>query len=108
MTSNEPVKPKKKNKLKGGAKNESNEKYLIEYLRNKNLYMDLAMQIISKYQIVRSDTVQDLKDFNCQSLATKAKKKRTISSMLPAIKKTFDLLGDDIVELSTKNDALKL
>ena len=26
---------------------------------------------------------------------------------MPAIKKTFDLLGDDIVDLSTENDALK-
>ena len=27
--------------------------------------------------------------------------------MLPAIKKALDLLGDDIVDLSTENDALK-
>ena len=27
--------------------------------------------------------------------------------MMPAIKKAFSLLGDDTVELSTKNDALK-
>ena len=27
--------------------------------------------------------------------------------MTPAIKMAFNLLGDDIVELSTKNDALK-
>ena len=27
--------------------------------------------------------------------------------MMPAIKKAFNLLGDDIVELSTENDALK-
>ena len=26
---------------------------------------------------------------------------------MPAIKKSFDLLGDDIVDLSTENDALK-
>ena len=26
---------------------------------------------------------------------------------MPAIKKAFNLLGDDIVELSTENDALK-
>ena len=26
--------------------------------------------------------------------------------MIPALKKTFDLLGDDIVELSTENDIL--
>ena len=27
--------------------------------------------------------------------------------MMPAIKKAFNLMGDDIVELFTKNDALK-
>ena len=27
--------------------------------------------------------------------------------MMPAIKKTFNILGDDIVELPTENDALK-
>ena len=27
--------------------------------------------------------------------------------MMPAIKKAFNLLGDDIVDLSTENDALK-
>ena len=27
--------------------------------------------------------------------------------MMPAIKKTFNLMGNDIVELSTENDALK-
>ena len=27
--------------------------------------------------------------------------------MMPAIKKAFDFLGDDIVELSRENDALK-
>ena len=28
-------------------------------------------------------------------------------SMMPATKKAFNLMGDDIVELSTENDALK-
>ena len=28
-------------------------------------------------------------------------------SMMPAIRQAFDLLGDDIVELSTENEALK-
>ena len=41
--------------------------------------MDLAIQIIANYKLVRSDTVQDLKDFNSQSLSTQAKKKRTTS-----------------------------
>ena len=41
--------------------------------------MDLAMQIISIDKTVRSDTVQDLGEFNNQSLATQAKKKRTTS-----------------------------
>ena len=69
--------------------------------------MDLAIQIIANDKTVRSDTVQDIKEFNSQSLATQAKKGEQLVSMTPAIKKVFILLGDDIVELSTENDALK-
>ena len=69
--------------------------------------MELAMQIISNDKTVRNDTLQDLKEFNSQSLATQAKKGEQLVSMMPAIKKAFNLLGDDIVELSTENDALK-
>ena len=65
------------------------------------------MQIISSDKTVRNDTVQDLKEINSQSLATQAKKGEQLVSMMPAIKKAFDLLGDDIVDLSTENDALK-
>ena len=69
--------------------------------------MELAMQIISNDQTVRSDTVQDIKDFHSQSLSTQVKKGDQLVSMMPAIEKTFDLLGDDIVELSTENKSLK-
>ena len=65
------------------------------------------MQIISNDRTVRNDTLQDLKEINSQSLTTQAKKGEQLVSMMPAIKKTFDLLGDDIVNLSTENDALK-
>ena len=51
--------------------------------------------------------MQDLKEFNSQSSATQAKKGEQLVSMMPAIEKAFDLLGDDIVDLSTENDALK-
>ena len=69
--------------------------------------MELAMQIISNDKTVRNATVQDLKEFNSQSLSTQAKKGEQLVSMMPAIKKAFILLGDDIVELTTGNDALK-
>ena len=65
------------------------------------------MQLSSNDKTVRNDTIQDLKDFNQQSLTTQAKKGEQLVSMLPAIKKAFNLLGDDIVDLSTENDALK-
>ena len=64
------------------------------------------MQIISTDKTVRSDTVQDLKDFNAQSLATQAKKGEQLVSVMPAINKAFNLLGDDMVELSTKKTML--
>ena len=63
------------------------------------------MQISSNDKAVTNDTIQDLKEFNSQSLATQAKKREQLLSMMPAIKKAFNLLGDDIVELSTENDA---
>ena len=65
------------------------------------------MQIISNDKTVRNDTIQDIKGFNQQSLTTPAKKGEHLVSMMPAIKKAFNLLGDDIVELSTENDAFK-
>ena len=65
------------------------------------------MQTISFNQTSRSDTVQDLKDFNSQPLATRAKKGEQLFSVTPSIKKAFHLMGDDIVELSTKNESLK-
>ena len=65
------------------------------------------MQLSSTDQTVRNDTIQDLKDFNQQSLSTQAKKGEQLTSMMPAIKKAFNLLGYDIIELSTENDVLK-
>ena len=86
---------------------EINENYLDETLDKSDIGMELAMQIISHDKTVRSDTVQDLKQFNNQSLATQPKKGEQLVSMMPAIKKAFDLMGDDKVDLSTENDALK-
>ena len=69
--------------------------------------MELAIQIGSTNQKVRNNTIQDLKDFNQQSLSTRAKKGEQLVSMMPAIKEAFTLMGNDIVDLSTENDALK-
>ena len=65
------------------------------------------MQIFSSDQTVRNDTIQDLKDFNQQSISTQAEKGEQFTSMMPAIKKAFNILGDDIIELCTENDVLK-
>ena len=65
------------------------------------------MQLISTDQTVRNDTMQDLRDFIQQSLSTQARKGEQLTSMMPAIKKAFNLLGDDIVDLSAENDTLK-
>ena len=69
--------------------------------------MELAMQIISNDKTVRNNTVNDLEDFNDQSLATLAKKGEQLVGMMIDFKQAFDLMGDDIVDLSTENDALK-
>ena len=69
--------------------------------------MDLAVQVISNDQTVRSNTVQSVKEFNFQSLAKQAKKGEQLVYNTPATKKAFDLMGDDIVELSIENESLK-
>ena len=68
--------------------------------------MELAIQIISNDQTIRSDTLQYLKVFNFHSLATKAKKVEQLVSTTPAIKNAFHLLGNDVVELSTETESL--
>ena len=65
------------------------------------------MQIGSTNQKVRNNTIKDLKDFNQQSLSARVKKGEQLVSMMPAIKEAFTLMGYDIVDLSSKNDALK-
>ena len=65
------------------------------------------MQLSSNDKTVKNDTIQDLKQFNQQSLTTQAKKGEQLTAMMPAIKKAFNVLGDDIIELSTENDVLK-
>ena len=66
------------------------------------------MQRFSTDQTFRNDTIQDLKKINNLSLETRAKKGEQLVSRMPAIKKSFNLMGDDIVELSTENDAFKI
>ena len=51
--------------------------------------MELAMQLISTDETVRSNTLQDLKDFNQQSLSTQVKKRRTINSYDASNQKSF-------------------
>ena len=64
------------------------------------------MQLFSNDRTVRSNTIQGIKEFNSQSLARQAKKRGKRISQKPAIRKAFDLMGDDIFELSTENDVL--
>ena len=65
------------------------------------------MQFLSNDQLVRNNTVQELKEFNSQSLSTQARKGEQVAYMMPAFEKAFDLMGDDMVELSTENETLK-
>ena len=65
------------------------------------------MQIISNDKLLRNDTIQDSKEFNQPSLTTQAKKREQLVSKTPAIIKAFNLMGEDIVELSVENESLK-
>ena len=76
-------------------------------LHNNNLQVELAIQITSNDETVRINTVQNLKEFNTQSLTILAKKGEQLVFMMLPNKKPFDSMGNDIVELSTKNESLK-
>ena len=65
------------------------------------------MKSISKDQTVRSYTVQDLKEYNSQSLATQAKRGEQLVSLMPVSRKAFDLMDEDLIKLSTENESLK-
>ena len=69
--------------------------------------MDLAIQLVQNDKNVRDNTILELKEFNNQSLTTQAKKGEQLISMMPAIKKAFNLMGDDIIELDAENQTLK-
>ena len=88
--------------MKGGRKFEINDEFLDEILHKNDLKMDLAMQLISNGKTIRNDTIQFLKNFNSQSLTTQAKRGEQLVFMMPAIKKAFNLMGDDKGELATK------
>ena len=62
---------------------------------------------MSNDKTVGSDTVQNLKNFNSQSLTMQAKEGEQLVSIMPANEECFDLMGDDIVELPTKNESLE-
>ena len=47
--------------------------------------MELAVEIISNYQTIRNETVQDVEDFKSQSLSTQAKRGDQLVDMMPAI-----------------------
>ena len=51
------------------------------------------MQRISTDKTVRSDTIQNLREFNSQSLSSQAKKGEQLTSMTLAIKKSFQSYG---------------
>ena len=69
--------------------------------------MDLAIQLVQNDKNVRDSTILELKEFNNQSLTTQAKKGEQLISMMPAIKKAFNLMGDDIIELDAENQITK-
>ena len=48
------------------------------------------MQSFANDKTVKSHTVQDLKDYNSQSLETQAEKGEHLVSMMPAIKNAFN------------------
>ena len=69
--------------------------------------MDLAIQLVQNDKNCTRQYSIRIKEFNNQSLTTQAKKGEQLISMMPAIKKAFNLMGDDIIELDAENQTLK-
>ena len=69
--------------------------------------MELAMQTNSTDETVISEIIEDIKEFNSQSLSLRARKGEQLVSMMPAFKKASNLSGDDMVEIHTENQSLK-
>ena len=55
---------------------ETKDEYLEEILHKISFYLESAMEFIVIDKTVRIDTVQDLKDFNSQSLTTQDKNEK--------------------------------
>ena len=69
--------------------------------------MELALQHILTDKTVRSSRIQVLRDFHSRALASQPRKGEQVVSLMFSIIKIFVLMGDDLVELSTKNETLK-
>ena len=54
--------------------------------------MELARQTISKDKTVRSNTIQNLKEFNSKTLTIQAKNGEQLVPFVPAIEKVSDLI----------------
>ena len=93
--------------MKDDGKVENNVRNLDKTLHKVNLYLELEKQTTLKSKTVRIDTVQDLKGFNSRSSATQATKGEEIVSLMSVVKKGLDLMGVDIVDLSTENETLR-
>ena len=67
-------KPVKERKLKRGGKTETNDENCDETLHTIILWTEIAIQKISNDEVVRRNTVQDIKGFDSQPVETQAKK----------------------------------
>ena len=110
----------KKNKLQGGSVHEIDEEFSDENLHNNNLqglHYSRTTFLLTKWNYkcnlslmmkVKNITVKSLKGFNSHFFVPQVKKRRQLASMMPAIKKAFDSMGDDIVKLATEKECLKI
>ena len=69
--------------------------------------MVLALHFYSNSKTVRSGTSQDIKDFNSLSVYRQSQKGELIVSMMLCTEESYEIFGDDIVELSIKNETLE-
>ena len=69
--------------------------------------MDLAIDIVRGDKSIREETKQAMKEYKQQSLQSQAKQGEQLTSMMPAIKRAFELVRDDNYELVVENNVLR-
>ena len=82
--------------------------FWLKFLKNKkaSILIGRSNTTCKKDKKLREETIRDLKDYKSQSILTQAIREEFLTT-LPAVKRRYNILGDEIMELDTENIILK-